>query len=235
MIYITGDTHGKFNRVISFCERMQTSKDDILIILGDAGINFYLNKRDKKLKECLKDLPITLFSIHGNHEARPNTILSYKLKDFCGGKVWVEDEYPNLLFAKDGEIYDFIVEGNIVKTLVIGGAYSVDKSFRLLNHYPWFSDEQPNDEIKEYVEKQIELNNNKVDVVLSHTCPLMYEPREWFLPFIVQGLVDKSTELWLNKIHEKLGYKKWYCGHYHGSKKIDKLQFMFEDFDVFNN
>ncbi|MDR1771577.1 MAG: metallophosphoesterase [Hungatella sp.] len=40
MIYITGDTHGQFKRVEAFCERFQTKREDILIILGDAGINF---------------------------------------------------------------------------------------------------------------------------------------------------------------------------------------------------
>lgn len=41
MIYITGDTHGDFRNVARFCKKMQTSKKDVLIILGDAGINYY--------------------------------------------------------------------------------------------------------------------------------------------------------------------------------------------------
>lgn len=40
MIYITGDTHGRFERVEQFSERFGTSREDVLIILGDAGINF---------------------------------------------------------------------------------------------------------------------------------------------------------------------------------------------------
>lgn len=40
MLYITGDTHGSFSRVEMFCKRMDTTKEDVLIILGDAGINF---------------------------------------------------------------------------------------------------------------------------------------------------------------------------------------------------
>ena len=31
MIYITGDTHGDMNRIVRFCERMETSQDDIMI------------------------------------------------------------------------------------------------------------------------------------------------------------------------------------------------------------
>ena len=203
MIYITGDTHGNFDRVLDFCEKMNTTKEDILIILGDAGINYYNGKKDIKLKEKLKSVPITLFCIHGNHEMRPHNINSYKLVDFLGGKVWVEEEYPNILFAKDGEIFDFEVNGAIYKSIVIGGAYSVDK------------------------------HNWDIDIVLSHTCPKYYEPVEWFLPLVNQNKVDKSTEIWLDSIFERLNFKKWYCGHYHGSKKIDGFQFMYKDFDSF--
>ena len=61
--------------------------------------------------------------------------------------VYYEEKYPNLLFAKDGEIYDF--DGK--KAVVIGGAYSVDKYYRLRNYMPWFESEQPTEEIKHYV------------------------------------------------------------------------------------
>ena len=50
MIYITGDTHGDFRNVARFCEKMQTSKDDVLIILGDAGINYYGPEQDAEEK-----------------------------------------------------------------------------------------------------------------------------------------------------------------------------------------
>ena len=49
MLYITGDTHGDFYR---FCH-LGLNDGDIMIILGDVGINYYLNEYDKKLKERL--------------------------------------------------------------------------------------------------------------------------------------------------------------------------------------
>ena len=70
-------------------------------------------------------------------------------------------------------------------------------------------------------------------MVLSHTTPLKYEPVEVFMSGVDQSRVDKSTEEWLNHIEEKLSYQKWYCGHYHTEKKIDKLEIMFENFDEF--
>ncbi len=80
------------------------------------------------------------------------------------------------------------------------------------------------------MEKQLIDNGNTIDIVLSHTYPPKYEPTEVFLSCIDQGDVDKSTEMWLDTIEERIDYKKWYCGHYHTSKVIDKMQLMFENF-----
>ena len=115
---------------------------------------------------------------------------------------------------------------------MIGGAYSVDKRYRLARGAKWWPDEQPSDEIKSKVESVLEQRGWQIDIVLSHTCPLKYEPREVFLAGINQSTVDKSTEVWLGTIEAKLQYEHWYCGHYHTVKEIDKLQFMFEDFTL---
>ena len=228
MVYLTGDTHGDFRRIKQFCQQMNTTLDDALIILGDAGFNYYGNYRDRNAKIFASKLPIMLFCIHGNHEMRPTSVPTYKEKLYRGGTVWYEEEYPNILFAKDGEIYDF--DGR--KCIVIGGAYSVDKFYRLAMGWHWFPDEQPSPEIKRRVEEQLASVHYMVDAVLSHTCPVKYEPVETFMPNIDQSKVDKSTESWLGEIESNLTYEKWYCGHYHIAKKIDKLQFMFEDYDT---
>ncbi len=226
-IYLTGDTHGAFGRVIAFCERMHTTKEDLLIILGDAGLNYYLNDRDEMLKELLDTIPITLLCIHGNHEQRPFTINTYEEQSWHGGTVYLERKHPNLLFAKDGEIYDL----NGKKAIAIGGAYSVDRLYRIMHGLPWYNNEQPSDEIKVYVEKQLANEGWKIDYVLSHTVPLAYEPIEVFLPGINQSSVDKTTECWLDDIEKKLTYERWFAGHYHTEKKVGKLQLMFNDYE----
>ena len=125
-------------------------------------------------------------------------------------------------------------EGNWLHfTILIGGAYSVDKFYRLSKGYNWFEDEQPSDEIKAYVEKQLSNNDWNVDVVLSHTVPYDYRPVDLFLSMIDQSTVDESTELWLGEIEKKLDYKWWYAGHYHTSRVRDKVQIMFEDIEEF--
>lgn len=228
MFYITGDTHGDFSRYIEFTTRIQPTENDTMIILGDAGLNYYGNERDEARKSFVNSFPFTTFCIHGNHEMRPADISTYKINEYSGGMVWYEDKYPNILFAKDGEIYNF--DG--FSCIVIVGAYSVDKFYRLARGWMWFKNEQPSEKIKSYVEHQLKNRGNKIDVVLSHTCPVKYEPSEVFIRGLDQSTVDKSTEEWLGQIEEKLEYKHWYCGHYHTAKKIDKMQFMFEDIDV---
>lgn len=55
MFYITGDKHGNYFNLdfdlVSFCNKLNTTKDDVLIILGDAGINYYVNPSDEKGKK----------------------------------------------------------------------------------------------------------------------------------------------------------------------------------------
>ena len=54
-----------------------------------------------------------------------------------------------------------------------------------------------------------------------------------FIKGIDQSKVDNTTEIFLDKVEEKLNYKKWYCGHYHTDKVVDKIRFMFNDIIMF--
>lgn len=228
MFYISGDIHGCVADVIYFCERNELKADDTIILLGDVGLNYYGNdKGDKKSKIALNNCGVKIFCIHGNHEMRPETISTYKVVERYNNLVYIEDEYPNIAFAIDGNIYD--IEGH--QTIVIGGAYSVDKYYRLARNAQWFEDEQPSAQIKQKVETVLSKLNWKVDLVLSHTCPAKYIPTECFLPMVDQSTVDSSTEKWLDTIEDKLQYKKWYCGHWHIEKKIDKMRFMMHDYE----
>lgn len=224
MVYFTGDIHGHVERILNFTAKYSLTCDDVLIILGDVGVNYYGERLDRHTKNILSQANTTILCVHGNHEIRPNNIPTYKLKTWNGGEVWYEDKYPNLLFAKDGEIYTI----GKYKYIAIGGAYSVDKHLRREN-VSWWSDEQPSDTIRARVERQ--LTTNTVDVVLSHTCPFKYIPTECFLSGVRQSSIDQSTELWLDTIEDKITYKAWFCGHWHTDKRIDKMHFLFEGYE----
>lgn len=226
MIYITGDIHGSLDPIRALCNKYSPTEKDVIVILGDVGVNYYGGHKDKKIKYQMNDIGCTFFCIHGNHENRPQNISSYKEKEWMGGRVLYEDDYPNLLFPLDGDIFN--LDGK--KCLVIGGAYSVDKFYRLSLGYNWWADEQPSSSIKAYVNCQVEYN--KIDVVFSHTCPAKYKPTECFLSGIDQSKVDNSTEEWLDKIEESLDYQAWYVGHWHTNKRIDKIHFLYHEVEV---
>lgn len=234
-IFITGDTHGDFERIEYFCNKAETSKDDLMIVLGDAGINYYGGKRDRHLKEYLQQLPITFLCIRGNHEMRPEDISNMEekgvfLQDMpISGTVLYQPNYPDILYAKDGGSYNITINGEDRRVLTIGGAYSVDKQYRLSNGWHWFENEQLNKEEQVSVERDI-VAQPHYDIVLTHTVPIQWEPVECFLPFIDQSTVDKTTESWLSHIEEQITYKKWFAGHYHVDKIVDdKVRLMFND------
>lgn len=224
MICITGDTHREFYRL----NNLNLKNDDMLIILGDVGINYYLDESDKKLKDYLNKYGFKIFCIQGNHEERPENISSYHEVEMFGGSVFIEDEYPNLVFAKNGEVYD--IGGK--RVLVIGGAYSVDKYYRIEHGYKWFYREQLSEEEKYNILDKY--SGTHIDIILSHTCPLKYEPKEVLMKGLDQSNVDKSMELFLDKVEKNINYDKWYCGHYHTEKIIDKIEFMFGRVKDFN-
>lgn len=225
MFYITGDKHGTYANVKAFCKKHNTTKDDVLIILGDNGINYYRNSKDYWLKHQLSKLPITLFLIKGNHDARPEKIKTYQKSTFCGGTVYIEPEFQNLVFAKDGEVYFF----NEKKALVIGGAYSVDKEYRLMNGWKWFADEQPTHEIKSNVERLI-TSVDDFDFILTHTCPLHFITKYKAVDSLCNES-DTSTEEWMDKVESQIHYRRWYCGHWHIDKEFGKVKFMYHEIE----
>lgn len=238
--YLTGDTHGqigRFKQIKKFCKKNNTSKEtDVVIILGDAGLNYYENTLDVVLKEYLNNIPVTFICIQGNHEQRPENIATYKeinLNSSIKGSFYYEPLYDNIYFAKNS--YPFFING--LSFFVLGGAYSVDKEYRLnltklgYNNYKWFQDEQLNETEKAIALDNMKENNYYFDYILTHTCPYKYRPTEMFLPNINQKEVDNSMELFLDKIDDKIHYKHWYCGHWHTDKDVHKISFLFKNIE----
>lgn len=227
-IYITGDKHGDLRGIVLFCEEVYLTKEDVMIILGDVGLNYNppSDGQSYLLKEYYsKNITCTLLCIHGNHEDNPEYMEDMMSKEWNGGTVFYEEEFPNILYAKDGEIYEL----NGKKYLALGGAYSIDKGYRLTHGWRWFVNEQMTPEVRQRCEDNLEKIGWEVDVVLSHTVPISAEPVEEFIEGIDQSKVDKTTEIWLEKIKNKLTYKKWYAGHFHCEKtKPGNIEILFE-------
>ena len=225
-IYITGDTHGDFRDLISKSVRYDFTENDLLIILGDVGINYYGDKRDEKNKDMLASIPCTVFCIRGNHEMRPTNpeiAEKYHKIDWMGAESYIEDKYPKFIMAEDGARYHI----NGRDFLVIGGAYSVDKYYRLERGYRWFSDEQLTEDEMNAIKQKVKEHGNKEDIILSHTCPYDYRPVECFLTMIDQSTVDNSMERFLQEIVDAIEYYEYYCGHWHIEKQDGKVRFLY--------
>ena len=121
----------------------------------------------------------------------------------------------------------FDLEGRLA--IAIGGAYSVDKQHRLANSHLWFPDEQLTEAEKRHVEQALDRRRWRIDTVLSHTCPAAFVPQEALLPSIDQSTVDISMEDWLQRIEQRLDYRRWYCGHFHIEKQVGRLRFLHKD------
>lgn len=240
--FITGDKHRNFDSVKQFCDDMCTTRNDVLIVLGDAGFNYYDDQRDDELKDEISSLKLIFFCLQGNKECRPENVGTYGIKNFCGGKVYYEPKYPTILFAIDGEIYTF--EGK--KYMVVGGAHSVDKNKCLQKNLPYWFDETPSEETKRKVEERLSKENNKIYGMLTHTCPIDYMPTEVFLSTMQNALsrrnpnndksakpfkadIDRSTEIWLGELKDKLEFEVWFCGHYHVDKKLDNIFMLYNE------
>lgn len=228
MIYITGDTHRDFTNIEEFCYSKQTTKDDTLIILGDIGLNYYLDSSDNKEKKRVSKLPITLFCIRGNHEERPENINTYTTIEYFSGECYVEKQYPNIIFAKDGGIYNI----NGKKCLTIGGAYSVDKFYRLIHRWAWFESEQLTPEERTNIDNIIK-QDNKFDIILTHTCPYNTRPTHLFIKGLDQSTVDSSMELWLQDVADNIEFDKWYFGHFHGEWINGKYEMLYKSIKEF--
>ncbi len=229
---VTGDTHGQVvTRLMNIGTIDYPPEETALIILGDAGINFYLNKTDLKNKKIINNQGFTLYCVRGNHEERPENLgyIEHWYDENVKGYVMYEPDYPNIKYFEDGSTYEICGKS----VLVIGGAYSVDKWYRLnragvtnkldkdyLNPRKtgWFPDEQLLDWEMTAIEK--EHFGKHYDVILTHTCPISWEPTDLFLPGLDQSSVDKTMELWLDEVKQKVDWNIWLFGHYHGDQLV---------------
>ena len=222
---IRGDCHGNFTWLENLKEKYEPEKTAI-IILGDAGLNFYLTKTDDKIKKSVEAKGYYLYCVRGNHEARPKDVPNMKIlwDDDIMGPVYYQEKYPHIRYFFD--FYNYVIDGNNV--LVIGGAYSVDKYHRLMRF--GFSEEDNNPKItgwfnnEQLTKEEMTLcstwyKNAKFDFVFTHTCPYDWEPTDLFLGSIDQSTVDNTMEKWLMELRDNLAsWGVWCWGHFHDDR-----------------
>ncbi len=227
---MVSDTHGNFLWMNDLDQEQYPPNETAIIVLGDFGTNFYLNHTDQKKKQDIQNRGYYLYALRGNHEARPQNIKGMQtiFDPYVHGTVYYEPKFPNIRYFLDYGFYDI----NKYNCLIIGGAYSVDKAWRLQRaclteetNIPsksgWFNDEQLT--IKEmedcmHLIKNFIATGKKIDFIMSHTCPYSVEPRDMFLSFIDQSTVDESMERWMDNIMKIIPWNIWIWGHFHDDR-----------------
>ena len=209
MIFITGDTHGEFNRFSSknWKKGRDLTKDDYMVILGDFGL-FWENPptgAQKYFQKWFHEKPWTTLFIDGNHE-NFDLVNSLPETEMFGGTVGVAGE--SIFHLKRGEIYN--INGNSILTL--GGATSTDKAYRREGR-SWWPEESISGEDFEMTKRRLEEVDWSIDYVFTHTIPSRFLPE-----FGIENMTDQNS-LTLEFILSKLKYlKHWYCGHMHENR-----------------
>lgn len=215
MVYITGDTHipidvGKLSSK-RFPEQKEMTNTDFLIICGDFGGVWCGDNEELYWRKWLDNKNFTTLFIDGNHE-NYDMLEEYPEIDFLGGKAHkISDKIYHLM---RGQIYNI----NGKKIFTFGGASSHDKDSRKEGK-SWWSRELPSENEINVAIKNLTKANWEVDIVITHCAPST-----------IQRLINPSYDEniltdFLDNVKEKLIFEKWYFGHYHIDKQIDKNLF----------
>lgn len=230
MLWITGDTHGDFDRLPGFRDNKTGPKlgpDDKLIICGDFGGVRNGGKKENRILDELAALPYEILFVDGNHE-------NFRLLSRFPGVIWrkgyIHEIRPNIKHLTRGWIFD--IDG--VKIFTMGGARSHDiedgildpmdpnfkddyallagtqARFRVKNR-TWWPEELPTEIQIEQARKFLKFANYNVDYIVTHCAP------NSIIDLILPGVPDKQDKLtdFFEEIQQKVGFRRWYFGHYH--------------------
>lgn len=217
-IFVTGDTHGTFDigKVMRFFEGRddEFTKDDFLIICGDVAVCGFSAADEAETRRILRDLPVTVLWIDGNHE-NFDLLGEYPVDEWNGGKVhFICDDIIHLM---RGQVFD--IGGTTFFTF--GGAYSIDRIHRVKGR-TWFPEELPNKE--EYAEgwRNLKQHDFEVDYILTHTAPAGIIDT---MGYYAESDDEDELRDYLQKIADNTGFKAWYFGHFHEDSVTDEKFF----------
>lgn len=211
-VYVVGDLHGnatgemQYLNSTLFPEQKRMTKQDIVIQLGDFGLwwDFVDSKEERYWRKWLSEKPFTFCFVDGNHENFPKLKRDFTDIDFYGGKA---KECGGIIWLQRGEIYN--IHG---KTFyVMGGATSHDKIVRV-SGVSWWEEEAPTHAEFEHGLQNLEKHNNKVNYVLTHTCPeSVLAPMFGYddPPYVC------SVQRMHDYVYQNVEFDEWHMGHFH--------------------
>ena len=219
---IAGDTHGTLDigKVVHFFEGRddEFTKEDYLIICGDACICGFLPSDEAETRSIIRRLPVTTLFVDGNHE-NFEQLNSYAVDIWNGGKVHFIES--NIIHLMRGQV--FCIDG--IRFFTFGGAFSIDKMYRQ-EGFSWFPEEIPSKEEYEEGWSNLEEAGFRVDYILTHT-----GPREVVAAMGYGELSDDEVELrqFLQRVADNTDFNAWYFGHFHEDAVVEEQFFCLFD------
>jgi len=219
MLYIRGDTHGDPEQLQAMPGESTWTREDILIVTGDFGFVFRGEENsiaERTKLDALAQKPYRILFVDGNHEGFPY-LRAYPEQQLYGAPVRRIRE--NIFWLQRGYIYQ-IQDHSF---FVMGGAYSMDKAFRM-QHYAihgeaiWFAEELPCGEEYRRAIENLKNADMRVDYILTHTAPRTVIPR------VIHAMPDPNDgELtgFLDWVYHEVTFRKWFFGHFHEDLQIN--------------
>ena len=209
-VWVCGDTHGMIDiaKVWYWIATEELTKDDIIIVAGDFGF-IWGHKFKLALTQAFEKFKGEVCFVDGNHE-NFDILETLPIENRYGGKVRkVKDRVYNLL---RGEVYT--IEDK--KIFTFGGGASCDK-WRRTEFVSWWSQELPNKKEYDNGLKNLELHNNEIDFVITHSCPSFIFEELAKVYSMSHKIVDEELPLrtYLEVISSNNKFTEWYFGHFH--------------------
>lgn len=220
MVYITGDTHGEYNKFLKRIYRFSVTYGDTVIVCGDFGF-VWDTPYHRYLLVKLTAVPFTIAFVDGNHEDF-DFLKTYPVEEWNGGKV--HRIVPNIVHLMRGQL--FTIDGKSFFTM--GGAYSPDRILRTEGKN-WWADELPSSEDYRTAGETLEKCGYKTDYVITHTVP------ESVIHYIGAVPFKEDAELtgYFEWLYRKLDFKKWFAGHFHINRLVcDNVQILLDEVEV---
>jgi hypothetical protein len=120
----------------------------------------------------------------------------------------ITEVLPNCFYMPRGSVMELPDKRRV---LFIGGAYSIDRERRYhrSENFGWFEEETISQKDLE------ELPDEKIDIVISHTAPLVFKSVDYHKAFYNKKFPEDPSRKALDFIYEKYKPSLWFFGHMH--------------------
>lgn len=233
-VVICGDIHGDFEPLVFKMCMQYDMHDTLVIVAGDCGFGFhaegYYEQVYRRVQKRLSEHNCWVAMVRGNHDdsayfaeekmthERFRTMPDYSVVSACGHQI-----------------------------LCVGGAISIDRSFRLaeMRRHPDKQYYWPNEPTRydAMLVEELAATGVKIDTVVTHTAPSFCELQtkngltSWAAndPDLLQDCDNEREQMDLllkHLLRDQHPVSHWFYGHFHQSWHGEKLGILFKMLDI---